>query len=137
MGFAGAALKTLAASDVHFGGDEIAFLDAGDLIAERDHFAAEFVPGNQRRMNASLGPAVPFIDMEIGAADGGDFDLDEHFAAAESGNLNFADLRARRGFRLDHREHGSRHAPGRSAGHESHLMYAESEEQTGYFSTRI
>jgi len=46
VGFAGAALQTLAASHVHFGGYEIAFLDAGDFIAERDHLAAEFVSGD-------------------------------------------------------------------------------------------
>src|SRR5258706_327031 len=73
-------------------------------------------------MDASLGPAVPFIDVEIGAADGGDFDLDEDLGASIAGNLDFADFRARRGFRLDHCEHG--------AGHGSPLMSAELEEQT-------
>jgi len=107
VGFAGAALQTLAAGHMHFGGHEIAFLDAGDFIAERDHLPAEFVSGDQRRMNASLSPAVPFIDVEIGAADGCDFDLDEDFGASVAGNFDFANFRARRGFRLDHCEHGA------------------------------
>src|SRR5258707_11690942 len=77
-------------------------------------------------MDASLGPTVPFIDVEIGAADGGDFDFDEDFGASVAGNFDFANLGARRGFRLDHCEHG--------AGHGSPLMSAELEEQTIYFS---
>src|SRR5258708_39944880 len=77
-------------------------------------------------MNASLSPAVPFIDVEIGAADGGDFDFDEDLGAAVGGNFDFANLRARRGFRLDHCEHG--------AGHGSPLMSAELEAQTIYSS---
>src|SRR4030088_1676271 len=80
-------------------------------------------------MNASLGPAVPFINMEIGAADGGDFDFDEDFGATIFRNFDFADFRARRGFRLDHCEHG--------AAHGSPLMSAELEEQTGYSTPRF
>src|SRR5208337_1029969 len=109
VGFARAALQALAASHVHFGGHEIAFLDAGDFIAEGGHLAAEFVSGDERRMNASLSPAVPFKDVEIGAADGGDLDFAEYVGAAVGGNFDFADFRARRGFRLNHREHGARH----------------------------
>ena len=36
-----------------------------------------------------------------------DFDLDEDVGASVAGNFDFADLRARRGFRLDHCEHGA------------------------------
>src|SRR5258708_31810617 len=77
-------------------------------------------------MNASLSPSVPFIDVEIGGADGCDFDFDEDFGASVGGNFDFANLGARRGFRLDHCEHG--------AGHGSPLMSAELEEQTIYSS---
>src|SRR6266404_5397339 len=75
-------------------------------------------------MNASLSPAVPFINVEIGAADGGDFYLYQDVVASVAGNLDFANFRAWRGFRLDHCEHG--------AGHGSPLMSAELEEQTIY-----
>src|SRR6266550_6476505 len=84
-------------------------------------------------MNASLGPSVPFIDVEIGAADGGYFDFDEDFGATVAGNFDFADLRARRGFGLDHGEHGGH---GR-AGHGSPLMSAYLEEQTVYSSLAL
>ena len=103
--FAGAALQALAAGHVHLGGNEVAFLHAGDFVAERRHFSAEFVPGNERRMNAVLRPAVPVVDVQVGAADGRDLHLDQHVVAAEGGNLYFANLRSRRGLRLDHRQH--------------------------------
>ena len=48
------------------------------------HVAAEFVPGNERRMNAVLRPAVPVINMKIGAANRGYFDLHQHVGAAEA-----------------------------------------------------
>ena len=73
--FASAAQQALAASNVHFSGDEIAFLHAGHFIAEGDNLAAEFMSGDERRMNASLRPAIPFINVEIGAANGSGFDL--------------------------------------------------------------
>ena len=57
----------------------------------------------------SLRPAVPLVNVQIGAADGGDFDLDQHVGPSKRRNLDFADLRARRGFRLHYREHGVRH----------------------------
>ena len=107
--FAGAALQALAASHVHLGGDKVAFFHAGDFIAESRDFAAEFVAGNQRRVNAVLRPAIPVVDVQVGAADGRDFHFDQDVVASEGGNLYFADLRARRGFRLDHRQHCSSH----------------------------
>ena len=103
--FAGAALQALAAGHVHLGGNEVAFLHAGDFIAERRHLAAELMPGNQRRMNAVLRPAVPVVNVQVGAADRRDLHLDQHVGAPEGGNLYFANLRARRRFRLHHRQH--------------------------------
>ena len=96
VGFAGAALQALAAGHVHLGGNEVAFLDAGDFIAERRHFSAEFVPGNQRGMNAVLRPAVPFVNVQVGAADGRNLHLDQHIRPAKGRNFDLADLRTRR-----------------------------------------
>src|SRR5205823_5903179 len=63
MGFTDAALVTLAAGDVHLGGDEVAFLHGGDFVADRDHVPAELVAGNERRLDAAGGPLVPVIYM--------------------------------------------------------------------------
>ncbi len=109
VGFAGAALQALAAGHVHLGGNEVAFLHAGDFIAERGHFAAELVPGNQRRMNPVLRPAVPVVNVQVGAANGRDFHLHQHVGAPESWNLDLANLRARGRFRLHDRQHCCRH----------------------------
>src|SRR5580700_5116797 len=105
VGFAGAALQAFAASHVHFGGNEIAFLNTGHFIAESGHLAAEFVAGNQRRMDALLRPAVPVVDVQVGAADGRNLHLDQHIARAEGWNLYLADFRARSGLRLYDSEH--------------------------------
>ena len=110
--FADAALQALAAGHVHLGGDEIAFLHAGDLVADGLHRAAELVSGNERRMNAALRPLVPVVNVQVGAADGGDLDLDQDVGAAELRFGNFADLGARRGLRLYNGKHGIRHEDG-------------------------
>src|SRR6266404_9792711 len=82
VSFAGAALQTLAAGYVHLSGNEIAFFHAGDFIAEGYYFAAELVSGDERRMNASLCPAVPLVNVKVSAADGGDFYLDQDIGAS-------------------------------------------------------
>ena len=103
---AGAALQALAAGDVHLGGDEVAFLHAGDIFADGLDGAAELVAGNERGMNAALRPLVPLIDVQVGAANGRDFDLDQDFVRTECGIGNFADLCARSGLRLYDSKHG-------------------------------
>ena len=103
--FADAALQALAAGHVHLGGDEVAFLDAGNFLAHGFDDAAELVPGNERRMNAALRPLVPLINMQVGAADGGHLDLDQNVGRSELRFGNFANLRARRGLRLYNSKH--------------------------------
>src|SRR5205085_5094861 len=102
VGFAGAALQAFAAGDVHLGGNEIAFFHARDFIAVGNDFAAELVPGNERRMNAPLGPAIPLVDVEVGAADGSDFHFDQNIRASEAWDLDLANLGAGAGLRFDH-----------------------------------
>src|SRR5437899_10805482 len=68
-------------------------------------------------MNAVLRPAVPVVDMQVGAADRGDVYFDQHVGAPEAGNLNFANLRAWLGFRLDYCKH--------SIGHERRLSWRQ------------
>src|SRR5205807_367239 len=115
--FAGTALQTLAAGDVHLSGNEIAFLDAGDLLTVSHHLAAELVPWNQWWMNPSLRPAVPVINVEVGPADGGNFHLDQYVGSANFGKGNVADFNSRLRLRFDHRQHG--------IGHERHLRSGE------------
>src|SRR5689334_4732203 len=104
VSFAGAALQALAASHVHLGGNEVALLDAGDFVAKGRYLAAKLVSGNQRGMDAVLRPAVPVVNVQVGAADGRDLDLDQDVGASEGGDLYFANICARSGLRLDHRQ---------------------------------
>ena len=106
MRLADAALQALAAGHVHLGGDEVAFLHGGDIFADGFDGAAEFVAGNERRMNAALRPLVPLIDVQVGAANGGDFDLHQHFVGAKCREGNFADFCAGSGLRLYDSKHG-------------------------------
>ena len=108
--FSGAALHALATSDMHLCGNEVAFFYARDFIAECDDLAAELVPRNEWRVNAALCPAIPLIDVQVSAADGRYLNLHQHIGAAEARNLNFANLRSRRGFRLYDGQHGVGHA---------------------------
>src|SRR5882724_3467202 len=109
MRFACAALQTLPASHMHFGRDEISFLYACDFVAESRHLSAEFMPRNQRRMNAPLGPTIPVVDMQIGPADGRNFDLDQYFTRTKLWNRNFADFRTGRSGGLYYCKHGCGH----------------------------
>src|SRR5216683_7057712 len=105
VGFAGAALQALAAGHVHLGRNEVTFFHASDFISASNYFTAELVPRNQRRTDASLRPAVPFIDMQISAADGSDFDLYQDVITAELRDLYFANFRSRRGTGFHDRLH--------------------------------
>ena len=109
MRFAGAALQALATGNMHLGGYEIAFLNASHFIAERRHLSAEFMSWNQRRMNPVLCPAVPVVDVQIGATNGCNLHLHQHLGAPESGNLHLANLCPRGRVRFHHRQHCSSH----------------------------
>src|SRR5215470_6974906 len=109
VGFTGAALQAFSAGDVHFRGNEVTFFHAGDFVTEGDDFAAEFVAGNEGRVDAALGPAIPFINMKVGAADGGYFDFYEDVGTSEAWDFDLANVHARRGLRLDDRQHAFGH----------------------------
>src|SRR5271157_403979 len=137
--FAGAALQALAAGHVHLGGNEVAFLDARHFVPDRFNRAAELVPGNQWRMNATLCPLVPLVNVQVRAADGRHLDLDQYIGGAKLRFGNFADLRARRGLRLYHGKHRIWHESGSSAaerGGTSAQYGQKSGGQTDKFSTR-
>src|SRR5437588_7331818 len=110
MSFTCAALQTFSARHMHLGRYEVAFLDAGDLITVCHYLAAKFVSGDKRRMNAISRPTIPFINVEVGAANGRDLNLDQHIGAAKSRDFDFANFRARLGFWLYDGQHGIGHS---------------------------
>ena len=82
MRLAHAAGAAMTAIHVHFGADEIAGLHGGDLRADFFHVAAEFVAERHRRMDARSGPAIPAVDVQVGAADGRGAHAHQHFGGA-------------------------------------------------------
>ena len=100
--FASATLQALSAGDVHFGGNKIAFFYTGDFVSTGDYFTAELVSGNQWRMDTALCPAVPLINMQVGAADGCYFDLDQNVGAPNLRNFYLPNLCSRCGTRFHH-----------------------------------
>ena len=107
-------LRTLAADDVHLGGDvvadcELAFVDALRARAELLDEAAELVAVNARRRDLVADRRIPVIDVLVGAADGGGGDADQHFIRAGFRDGTVADrcaLGAIDGGRFDDGEHG-------------------------------
>ena len=89
VGVAQAALEAVAADDVSFGGDQVADGEqsgAGRLPAQLDDLAGELVADDDRRLEPAAGPAVPLPDVEIGAADAGVVDADQHVGGSAGGH---------------------------------------------------
>jgi len=67
--------------DMGLGRDIVAHLDAAAGRAHLHHLAGHLVAhdlGQFLGADTALGPGIPFPDMDIGAADGGGPDLDQH-----------------------------------------------------------
>ena len=89
---AAAALQAVSAGDVHFGGDEVADLDAGDQFADGGDRARELMAGDVGRLDARLRPLVPVVDVQVGSADRGGFDSHEDVRGGADGR--YGHLRA-------------------------------------------
>ena len=88
-----------------------------DVVADLDDRAGELVPERQRWLDPVLGPLVPDVDVQVGAADRRGLDLDEHLVAAGDGDGHL--LEREPGARLElahrpHRLHGRRIAAPRA-----------------------
>ncbi len=79
VGVAGAALEALVADHVHLGGDQVADPVMTDVGAGFHDGAVEFVARRDRGLEPVLGPLVPLVYMQVGAADGPFVDLDQDF----------------------------------------------------------
>ena len=73
---AGEAVAAETADDVAFAVDEIAGLEANNIGPDGGDGADELMADHHRRLDRFLGPSVPVINVNIGPADGGFFDLD-------------------------------------------------------------
>ena len=102
----GEAVAALAAHDVAFAVDQIARLEALDIAADLDNLADELVADHHRRFDGLLGPGVPVEDMDIGAANCGPLDFDEHVVDARSRHGHLDEFEACSGPDLGNRAHG-------------------------------
>src|SRR5690606_19677371 len=82
---AGAAVATVAAGDVPFARDAVAGLVLHHLAAHLFNHAHVFVAGDHRDRDGPLGPIVPVVDVNVGPADGGLRDADQHIVGADGG----------------------------------------------------
>ena len=71
MAAAGQAVAAASADDVAFAADDVAGLKIGDVGADLDDFADEFVADDHRHGDGLLRPLVPLVDVQVGAADAG------------------------------------------------------------------
>jgi hypothetical protein len=96
--FAGAAL---AADDVPLGRHALADLPADDFLAELHDLADELVADGHGCLDRALGPGVPFVDVDIGAADGGFLYLDKNVLGPYRGHGDVVHPNTRLGSQLD------------------------------------
>src|SRR5690606_33856761 len=60
-------------------------------------------------LDGALGPCVPFVDVQVGTADRGLFELDQHLVGAGTGHRDLFHPDALGGLALDQRLHGLGH----------------------------
>jgi hypothetical protein len=84
MAAPGEAVAAAAADDVAFAADDLAGEEVVDVGADLDDFADELMPHGHRHGDGLLGPGIPFVDVQVGAADAGLADLDEDVVDADA-----------------------------------------------------
>jgi hypothetical protein len=80
---AGPAVAATTAHDVAFSRDDIPWGEISDIRTDFDDSSDKFVPDDHRHGDRFLGPGVPVVDMQVGAADPGLFDFDQAIADSE------------------------------------------------------
>ena len=85
----GEAITTMAAGNVTFADDEIAFGKTFHLVAHAIDHSDKLVPDRHRHGDRFLRPGVPVIYMYVGPADGGFEDPNEDVVAGNFWNGDF------------------------------------------------
>src|SRR6185436_6322698 len=77
------AIAAASANDMTFPADDLAGKEIGDIRANLDDFAHEFVTHHHRHGNGFGSPLIPLVDMEIRAANAGAVNADEDVVDAD------------------------------------------------------
>jgi hypothetical protein len=106
---AGTAVAADAAGDVALCGHPVARCEADHLAADGLHdLAAELVAHRHRHRDGLPRPVVPLEDVDVGAADRGAVDADQHVVVAHgSGRATSCSQMPRSGSSLDQRLHAA------------------------------
>jgi hypothetical protein len=102
---AGAAVAADAADDMAFGRDALPQCIPAHARTHVDDAADELVADDQTRLDHALRPLVPLVDVQVGAADRGLFELDEHLVRPDLGQRHLLHPDALGGLALDQRLH--------------------------------
>ena len=86
LDIAGVAVAAVAAGDMALAGDALADREARDACAEFRDLADILMADDLRGLNVLLRPLVPFVNMDVGAADRGFVNFDQNFSGARHGN---------------------------------------------------
>src|SRR5439155_12028659 len=99
------AIPASAADHVTLAANDLADVEVLDVGADLDDLADELVADNHGDRDRLLGPGIPFVDVQVGAADAGAQDLDKDIVDADSRDWNLIQPQANVGFLLDERLH--------------------------------
>ena len=105
--FARARGAALHADDVALAGDALADLEIAHVAADLDDLAGIFMADDHRHRNRLLRPGIPFVDVDIGAANAGLAHLDQHVVLADGRHgLALGQPQAGLGLQFDESFHG-------------------------------
>src|SRR6266568_701006 len=105
MPLAQPALLAMPAVHVHFRADEVPRLDRRDLVSPALHSAAKLMSQRHRRLDASLRPAVPTVNVQIRAANRSGLHAHQHVGWPERRHRHRVHLQAPGGLHLAQRFH--------------------------------
>ena len=94
LNIAGVTVAAVAAGDMTLAGDALADRKARDARAKLGDLADILMTDDLWGLDVLLRPLVPFVDMDVGAADRGLVDLDENFSGARHRNRHLPQLQS-------------------------------------------
>ena len=102
---AGQAVAAASADHVAFAADDIAGEKIGDVGADLDDLAHEFMADRQRDGDGLLRPIVPLVNVHVGAADARAMHADQDIVDADAGFPDFFQPEAGLALAFDQRFH--------------------------------